>query len=59
MKDVAKKYNAERYIQYRHKITAAVWNDLKGKWDLKVQNENGIEFADECDVFVNAGGLLK
>ncbi len=60
MKDVAAKYDAEKYIKYRHSIVEARWDHDSGKWSVKVRNaETGETFTDECDVFINAGGVLK
>lgn len=59
MKDVANKYEVEQYIRYRHSIQSAVWREEKGKWDIGVENGEGVRFTDECDVFINASGILK
>lgn len=59
MKKTAAEYDVEKFIKYRHSIKAATWNDSKGKWDLKVEDANGHVFDDVCDVFINAGGILK
>jgi cation diffusion facilitator CzcD-associated flavoprotein CzcO len=55
---VADKYHCKEYFQYNHEITAATWDEKSGKWNLKVRNAQG-DFDDQCDVFINAGGLLK
>jgi cation diffusion facilitator CzcD-associated flavoprotein CzcO len=59
MKDVANHYQAEQYIKYRHSVEGAFWNEARGKWELTIQTSEGASFVDECDVFVNAGGVLK
>lgn len=59
MKDVSKKYELDRYIRLRHSVKSAVWNEAEAKWELKVENGDGVTFTDECDVFINAGGVLK
>lgn len=59
MKDVAKQYDVEKYIKYKHSIRGATWNEGKSKWEIRVENEDGVVFADECDVFINASGVLK
>lgn len=58
MKATAKKYSIEDYIKYNHSIRSASWDDVKGKWKICVENQ-GTTFEDECDVFINAGGVLK
>lgn len=59
MKDVARKYEVEQFIRYRHSVCSAVWREEDGKWEIKVQKEDGSVFTDVCDVFVNASGVLK
>lgn len=59
MKDVAKRYEVEKYIRLRHSVESAIWNESKGKWDILVKNGDGVVFEDECEVFINASGILK
>ena len=59
MHDVADKYDCNKYIKYNHAIKSAVWNEVSGKWDIRVQDDRGLEFLDGADVFINAGGVLK
>lgn len=59
MHDVADKFDCNKYIKYRHSIKAAVWNEDKSKWEIQVQNGDGVVFQDDVDVFINAGGVLK
>ncbi|KAG8156894.1 hypothetical protein KVR01_013307 [Diaporthe batatas] len=59
MKDVEKKYECEKFIKLKHSITSAIWDEAKGKWQLKVKGSDGVEFSDEADVFINAGGVLN
>lgn len=58
MKDVARQYDLEKYIKYGHKVTQAIWAEGTGKWNLTVESEGKL-FRDECDIFINAGGILK
>jgi cation diffusion facilitator CzcD-associated flavoprotein CzcO len=58
MKKTAKKYGVERFVKYKHSIKYAQWDELQGKWRLKVEH-NGQVFEDVCDIFINAGGVLK
>lgn len=59
MHDVAKKYDCNKYIKYKHSINGATWNESKGKWDIQVQDGDNKAIHEEADVFVNAGGVLK
>lgn len=58
MKKTAKKYDVERFIKYQHSIKHAQWDERMGKWRLKVQHGEEV-FEDVCDIFINAGGVLK
>lgn len=55
----AKKYDATKFIKLEHKVVSAIWNAEEGKWKVKVQDASGLIFDDECDVLVNAMGVLK
>jgi cation diffusion facilitator CzcD-associated flavoprotein CzcO len=58
-KDVATKYDLEKYIKFEHKIKLAKWNEKKGVWELTVQAPDGSEFMDHCEILVNGSGVLK
>lgn len=58
MKDVAKQYEVEKYIRLQHSVESAIWNEEKGKWDLHIRSGSTL-IRDECDVFINASGVLK
>ena len=55
---VAKKYQIEKYITYNSRICEAVWDDDKGKWKVKVENEGRVK-TDDCDVLFSASGVLN
>ncbi|KAJ5661372.1 uncharacterized protein N7484_000744 [Penicillium longicatenatum] len=59
MHGVADKYDCNKFIKYRHSIKAAVWNEDKAKWEIQVENGDGVVFQDDVDVFINAGGVLN
>lgn len=58
MKKTCKKYQIEKYIKYKHQVTNAKWIEAEGKWRLNVKSE-GKNLEDSCDIFINAGGVLK
>jgi cation diffusion facilitator CzcD-associated flavoprotein CzcO len=58
MKKTAKKYEIERYVRYKHVIKHAQWDEREGKWRLRVEHNVKV-FEDSCDMFINAGGVLK
>jgi cation diffusion facilitator CzcD-associated flavoprotein CzcO len=47
-------------IKTQHRVSAAIWSEDKGLWDLKVQNlKTGEEFADHADFLLDGSGILK
>ena len=58
MRKTARKYNIEKYIKYKHSIKHAQWDEGEGKWKLKIEHLGHV-FDDKCDIFINAGGVLK
>lgn len=58
MKKTSSKYKADQYMKFSHEIKSAIWNEAESKWHLKIRNGDHV-FEDTCDVFINAGGVLK
>jgi cation diffusion facilitator CzcD-associated flavoprotein CzcO len=58
MKKTAKKYQVDQCMKFNHEVKSAVWNEEECKWTLQVQNGDTI-LEDKCDIFINAGGVLK
>ena len=58
MKKTSAKYNTDRYMKFNHEIKSAVWDESLAKWNLKIQFKNTV-IEDKCDIFINAGGVLK
>ncbi|KFZ01648.1 hypothetical protein V501_09887, partial [Pseudogymnoascus sp. VKM F-4519 (FW-2642)] len=58
LKKTSTKYNTDRYMNFDHEIQSAVWNELDGKWNIRIQNGSRT-IEDKCDVFINAGGVLN
>ncbi|KAJ5970738.1 uncharacterized protein N7479_000656 [Penicillium vulpinum] len=64
LKAVAKKYDVEKYIQYNHSITEAVWNEADGVWDLEIEvsspgSDKKTLLRKRCNILLNAGGILN
>ena len=64
LKDVAQKYDLEKFMKFRHAVKSAKWNEERGKWLLIIERldpKEGeeAEFEDECDILVNATGVLS
>lgn len=58
MKRTTAKYDLARDIVFNSKVVEAIWNQGRGKWELKIEQE-GRFIWDECDIFINASGILK
>ena len=39
-------------------VTDSIWDEERGKWKIKIDQDGEI-IDDECDVLVNASGVLK
>ncbi|KAF7555614.1 hypothetical protein G7046_g6521 [Stylonectria norvegica] len=60
-KDVAEKYDLNKYIKLNHTVVGAVWNEEEQLWHVRIQkgdNPNDI-FEETCNLFVNASGVLN
>ncbi|KAF6833534.1 flavin-binding monooxygenase [Colletotrichum musicola] len=58
-KDVAEKYDLNKYIRLNHTVTGAFWDEDEQMWTVRVQRQDGTEFEDKAHVFVNASGVLN
>ncbi|PVH72315.1 FAD/NAD(P)-binding domain-containing protein [Cadophora sp. DSE1049] len=58
MQGLSDKHHVGNYTKFKHEIKKATWNEQVGKWNLTVKHGEAI-FQDECDVFINAGGVLN
>ncbi|CAI7587340.1 unnamed protein product [Penicillium crustosum] len=58
MKDTAIKWDLEKFVSFNSRVNETVWDDDKGKWQVKVAKEDET-MQDECDVLINASGFLK
>jgi hypothetical protein len=38
LKRVTTKYDAYKYVKFKHMITKCEWNDFEGKWHVHVEN---------------------
>lgn len=57
---VCKEENMMPSIKLQHRVTAALWDEPRGIWSLKVQDlQTGVEFDDEANFLINASGILK
>lgn len=59
MKDVALKYDLEKYIKFNTKVESATWDENEGLWKLELVAPDGSRFLDSCTILINASGVLK
>ena len=59
LKDVATKYNLEKYIKFNTKVESAKWDEDSGVWRLDLVAVDDTHFEDTCEILVNGSGVLK
>ena len=60
LKDVANKYDVEKYCHFQHFFEEGDWNEETQKWDLKFKNlATGETVTDDCDVLLKGTGILN
>lgn len=65
LEDVVAKYKLMQYIKLRHELTHARYDELSGKWHIRIRRPNATtgeleEFTDTADVLFTAfGGLSR
>ncbi|KAH6988179.1 putative monooxygenase [Ilyonectria sp. MPI-CAGE-AT-0026] len=58
--DTATRFDLNKYIKLKHKVTGAVWDEDKGKWTVTVENqETGKAFKDYGHFLINGSGFLN
>lgn len=45
-------------MRLSHEVVKAEWVEDLNKWRLTVIGPDGQQFEDECNVFINGGGLI-
>lgn len=58
IKRTVTKYGLSDNVQLQSRMLESVWDDIRGKWKLKIE-QHGKIVEDECDIFVSAVGWLK
>ncbi|KAK0246370.1 FAD/NAD-P-binding domain-containing protein [Armillaria nabsnona] len=58
-KGLVDKFGLGKYINLNHEVIYAEWLDDAKKWRLRIRGPDAKEFDAQCDVFVNAGGVLN
>lgn len=56
----SRKYDLQKYCKLSHVVTGARWDERHGKWNVDVTDlTTGAVIHDDCDIFVNASGVLN
>jgi cation diffusion facilitator CzcD-associated flavoprotein CzcO len=55
---IKKQYHLDRDVKYDSEVTEAIWDDKKGKWQVKI-NQKGNTITDTCDILINGSGVLN
>ncbi|KAF4463141.1 cyclohexanone monooxygenase [Fusarium albosuccineum] len=58
-KDVATKFDLERYVKFSHRVQSAKWDEEHGVWELAILKPDGTIIADRCEILVNGAGVLN
>ncbi|KAL2831028.1 putative dimethylaniline monooxygenase [Aspergillus pseudoustus] len=59
-KDCVERFGLARYMKLEHRVEGAYWDGERGKWEVHVRDlREDTVFVDECDVFINGGGILN
>lgn len=58
-KDVATKYDLEKYVQFKTTVESATWDEAAGQWRLRILTPEGTHEDDTCDVLISASGVLN
>lgn len=58
-KDVAVRYDLEKYVRLNTAVQSARWDDGLGKWHLEISGADGTVFTDSCDILISASGILN
>ncbi|EIM91707.1 FAD/NAD-P-binding domain-containing protein [Stereum hirsutum FP-91666 SS1] len=56
---LAEKFDLLKYIHLEHEVIRAEWDGQAHRWRLQVRRADQTVFEDDCDVFINAGGVLN
>ncbi|KIX98316.1 uncharacterized protein Z520_05617 [Fonsecaea multimorphosa CBS 102226] len=60
LKNVARRYDVERYVKLRHLFLGAQWQASDGKWEVEIEElEKGRKFTDRADILIKATGILN
>ncbi|KAI5814907.1 hypothetical protein BZA77DRAFT_317773 [Pyronema omphalodes] len=58
VKNTSNKHGLEKNVKFQSKVIECIWSEADGKWKLVIEQE-GIRFNDECEILINAAGILN
>ncbi|KAJ3998549.1 FAD/NAD-P-binding domain-containing protein [Lentinula boryana] len=58
-KDLVERFGLEKYMRFSHEVVRAEWVNDTSRWKVTIRDPDGRHFEDECNVFINAGGVLN
>ncbi|KAF2094220.1 FAD/NAD(P)-binding domain-containing protein [Rhizodiscina lignyota] len=58
-KDVATKFDLEKYVKLNTTVESATWDEEAGLWRVTLLGHDGKHFEDTCDILINGSGLLN
>lgn len=53
------RFGLGKYINLNHEVIRAEWFDDAKQWRIQIRGPDGKVFTDECDIFINGGGVLN
>ena len=60
LKTVSRENDFYRFMNFRHEITRASWDNDQAKWTLTINDiKTGVAFEDRVDVFLDLSGPVK
>ncbi|KAJ3910109.1 FAD/NAD-P-binding domain-containing protein [Lentinula edodes] len=58
-KDLVEKFGLRKYMRLSHEVVRAEWAENINRWKLTIKDPDGNCLLDECNVLINAGGVLN
>lgn len=58
-KDIAVKYDLEKYVQLQHTVESCTWDEETGSWLVRVLKPDGTYIDDRCDILISGSGVLN
>lgn len=59
IKKTSQKYNLERDVQVNSKVLSSIWDDVAGKWHLRIQKNDLSILETDADILISGAGFLN